>query len=212
VEADKRRKDEEKATRERKRKRKEDHERENKRREMEGLSPQTTPESTLEQYSSSSARVDFSKSEDLDTEVAGGPPLVQQRAGVESSASVAVEKGPAPATMEKTPAPRAGRRSPAPAVGRRSRMPVADVRSPTPTGGGRVPTTVGRRTPASATAVGKTTPAPAATAVGESTPAPTAAGVGTLGRTPPPRAQAGSGACWYFVTSRIKSASARIPL
>ncbi|XP_039787204.1 translation initiation factor IF-2-like [Panicum virgatum] len=197
AEAEKRRKDKEKATREGKRKRKEDHERENKRREREGLSPQTTPESTPEQYSSSSTGVDFSESEDLDTEVAEGPPLVQQRAGVEASALATVEKGPAPAMMEKTPAPRAGRRLPAPAVGRRLCTPAADARSPMPTVGRRSPMpTVGRRVPAmpaSATAVGKTTPAPAVTAVGESTPAPTTAGVGTLGRPPPPRVQPGAG-------------------
>ena len=50
---EKKRKDEAKATRLRKRLRKEAHEKENKRRVREGLSRQTTPESTLEASSSS---------------------------------------------------------------------------------------------------------------------------------------------------------------
>ena len=44
--ADKRRKDEKKATRDRNRTRKEEHEKENRKREREGLSPLPTPDST----------------------------------------------------------------------------------------------------------------------------------------------------------------------
>ena len=87
-----------KATALRKRLRREAHEKENKRREREGISPETTPESTPE-ASSSSGGVDFSDSEDLDTEVARGSSPVQQWAGVETSALAVGEKRPAPATI-----------------------------------------------------------------------------------------------------------------
>ena len=108
---EKKRKDEAKATALRKRLRREAYEKENKRRQREGLSPQTTPESTPEE-SSSSGGVDFSESEDFEIETAGCPPPVQQWAGVEASTSVAGEKRPAPVTIEETPAPRVDRRSP----------------------------------------------------------------------------------------------------
>ena len=59
----------------RKRLRREAHEKENTRWEREGLSPETTPESTPEQ-SSLSGGVDFSESEDFEVDTAGSPPPV----------------------------------------------------------------------------------------------------------------------------------------
>jgi len=59
--------------------------------EREGLSLETTPDSTPD-VSSSSGGVDFSESEDFEAVTAGNPPSVQQRAGVEASASAASEK------------------------------------------------------------------------------------------------------------------------
>ena len=59
----------------RKRLRREAHEKKNKRREREGLSPETTPESTPD-VSSSFGGVDFSESEDFETGTARSSPLV----------------------------------------------------------------------------------------------------------------------------------------
>ncbi|XP_039787115.1 nascent polypeptide-associated complex subunit alpha, muscle-specific form-like [Panicum virgatum] len=169
---EKRKKDEEKATREKKRLRKEAHDKENKRREREGHSPETTPElgSKHRQPRSKAPRpagVDFSESEDFDTEVAGSPLPIQQRAGIETSALTVGEKRPAPVMIEKTPATTADRRSPTPAAGRRSPTPTVGRRSPTPAAGGRSPMpAVGRRVLATA---GRGSPMPV-TAAGERTP------------------------------------------
>ena len=89
--AEKKRKDDAKATALKKRLRREAHEKENTRREREGLSPETTPESTPD-ASSSSGGVDFSESEDCEMVTARSSPPVQQRTGVEASASAASEK------------------------------------------------------------------------------------------------------------------------
>ena len=95
----------------RKRWRREGHEKENRRREWEGLSLETTSESTPD-ASSSSGRVDFSESEDFKAVTAGNPPPVQQRASVEASVSAASEKRLAPVTIETTLVPGADKRSP----------------------------------------------------------------------------------------------------
>ena len=89
------------------------------------------PTST-EEEDSSPGGVDFSEYDDFEVVTAGSPPPVQQRTGVEASASAVGERRPAPAVIEKAPALRTDRMSPTPAVGRGSPTPTVGRRCDSP--------------------------------------------------------------------------------